>query len=56
MGTDVHTVIANGKTVVKAGQILTLNEQEIMQQAQQTADNLTQRSKTTHLQNKPWPK
>ena len=56
MGTDVHTVIADGKIVVRQGKILTLNEQEIMQQAQQTADNLTQRSKTTHLRERAWPR
>ena len=56
MGTDVHTVIANGKTVVKQGKILTLNEQETLQKAQQTADNLTQRSKTTYLRERAWPR
>jgi 5-methylthioadenosine/S-adenosylhomocysteine deaminase len=49
MGTDVHTVIVDGKIVVRQGRILTVNEREIMLKAQQIADNLTERSRTTML-------
>lgn len=39
---DVDTVIVGGEVVVKKGQILTLDEQEIIQHSQQRADELRQ--------------
>jgi 5-methylthioadenosine/S-adenosylhomocysteine deaminase len=44
-GNDVHTVIVNGKTIVKDRLVQTLNEEEIMVQFQEAAENLINRSK-----------
>ena len=55
MGTDVHTVIVDGKIIVEGGKILTLNEQEVVERSQKAADELVQRSGTSELRNRKWP-
>jgi 5-methylthioadenosine/S-adenosylhomocysteine deaminase len=55
MGSDVHTVMVDGKIVVRGGKILTVNEVELLNRSQEVADNLVQRSNTSYLRDRPWP-
>jgi len=42
-GSDVDTVIVNGKILMEGRKVKTLDEQEVMQKAQRTASNLLKR-------------
>jgi 5-methylthioadenosine/S-adenosylhomocysteine deaminase len=44
-GNDVHTVIVDGKTIVKDRLVQTLNEEDVMVQFQKSAEDLMNRSK-----------
>ena len=43
-GNDVHTVIVNGKTVVKNRAVLTVTEDDVLEKFQEASENLFQRS------------
>lgn len=53
LGTDVDTVIINGKMVMEEGRIKTVDEKKIIKRAQERADSLIERAEMTHLINKP---
>jgi 5-methylthioadenosine/S-adenosylhomocysteine deaminase len=55
MGSDVHTVIVDGKIVVEEGVILKLDERMVLERSQEVADELVRRSKTSELRNRKWP-
>ena len=44
-GTDVHTVIVNGEILIEGGKLTRINENDILQKAQQAADKVLERCK-----------
>jgi 5-methylthioadenosine/S-adenosylhomocysteine deaminase len=56
MGSDVDTVIIDGKVVMRGRKLLTIDEEEAMSKAEGVADELVERSKIGHLKRRDWPR
>jgi 5-methylthioadenosine/S-adenosylhomocysteine deaminase len=48
-GVDVDTVIIDGKVVVEGGEVKTVDEEAVIEKAQEIADSLVERAGITHL-------
>jgi cytosine/adenosine deaminase-related metal-dependent hydrolase len=54
-GRDVGVVVVDGKMVVKGGQLLTMNENEIVEEAKRRSREVVQRAALTEKVNGRWP-
>ena len=53
-GRDVDTVVVDGKIVVKAGQLMTMDEQEVVREAQRRSKEITERAGLTEKVKGRW--
>ena len=51
---NVHTVIVDGKVVIRKGSLRTMKEEEILKNVQETTDKLVERAGMTKLRERPW--
>ena len=54
-GRDVDVVVVDGKMVVRAGELLTMNEEEIVEEAKRRSREVVQRAGLTEKVNGRWP-
>jgi len=53
-GSEVKTVLVDGRVVVEDGKILTVDEGEVLKEATARAKNLAKRAGTDHLARREW--
>jgi 5-methylthioadenosine/S-adenosylhomocysteine deaminase len=53
-GTEVETVVVDGRVVLDQGHLTTLDEDEVRTAAQMAADRLTRRAGTEALRRRAW--
>jgi 5-methylthioadenosine/S-adenosylhomocysteine deaminase len=54
VGDEADTVIINGEIVMESKTVLTMNESEVLEQAQVRAESLSRRAKTSVYRERPW--
>lgn len=54
LGDEIKTMLVGGEFVMKDGKVLTIDEEEVLQQVQKRAEDLMKRANTVSFSQRPW--